>query len=97
MAETFDIGDRPIVTVTFREIGTETLVDPDTISFRLRSPNGTVTTETIAEAIHVSTGVYAWELPAVFDLAGLWAVNAIATNPDTAVEQNITVRTTRFP
>lgn len=96
MAETYDVGDRPVLTATFAdEDGVATAMTA--IAFKIISPSGTVTTNTIANATAVSTGVYDWQIPAAFTESGRWVLRAAGTAPiETAAELVVHVRNSAF-
>lgn len=98
----YDIGDRPTITATFRtapESEGGTLVDPTTVTVRVRTPAGTETlyTSPTASIVNSSTGVWVFTFPAAFDAAGDWFVRFRGTAGTlTAAEQKLTVRPTAF-
>lgn len=57
------------------------LVDPTSLEFNVRKPDGTVQTVpgTDESVQHIETGKYAISI--LFDLQGLWAINAQSINP----------------
>jgi hypothetical protein len=94
--EVYDIGDRPVLTATFRdEDGVATAMT--TIAFKIISPSGTVVTNSIANASAVDTGVYDWQIPEAFDESGRWVLRAQGTAPiETAAELVVRVRDSAF-
>lgn len=74
-------------------------IDPDTVTFKLSSPNGTITTfvyGTDAEVSKTSTGDY--YIDVIPDLPGRWFFRWDSTgmNKATAVEGDFVVQTSAF-
>ncbi len=99
----YDIGDRPVITATFRtapESEGGTLVDPTTVTVRVRKPDGTESgyyTSPTSEIVNSSTGVWVFTFPAAFDVSGDWFVRFRSTaGLLTAGEQKLVVRPTAF-
>ncbi|CAB4136951.1 hypothetical protein UFOVP314_56 [uncultured Caudovirales phage] len=94
MPDTFDLGDRPVVTVTFRdELGV--VRNPTTVQFSYRRPNGTVVAG-LSPGTNPSVGVYTLQLP-VLDQTGPWTYRAVGTGTiDAAVEGRFFVRRSAF-
>lgn len=96
MTVEYDIGDRPTLTFTFRDLDGD-LADPTAITFRLLDPDGNETTEDETDATNTTTGVWVWELPQTFDESGRWFARAEGTETViAAVETQIPVRPSRF-
>lgn len=94
--EVYDIGDRPVLTATFRDED-DVLTAMTAITFKIISPAGTVTSNTIANATNPSTGVYEWQIPAAFTTSGRWVLRAAGTSPiETAAEMVVRVRDSAF-
>ena len=94
----YDIGDRPVITATFRN-DADALTDPTTVTVRVREPDGTETlyTSPVAPIANSSTGVWAFTFPAALDAAGDWYVRFRSTaGLLTAGEQKLVVRPTAF-
>jgi hypothetical protein len=67
MADTFDVGDKPVFTATFKNTA-EALTDPSTVIFIWRTPAGVETSYTYgvdSQVTKTSTGVYAFAAPTV--------------------------------
>jgi uncharacterized protein YfaS (alpha-2-macroglobulin family) len=97
MATTYDIGDRPTITATFTNLAGNA-ADPSAITFKTIAPDGTVTTQTQANATNPGVGTWVYQLPAAFSAAGTWAVRVQATaGLETAGEYTFRVRESRFP
>jgi hypothetical protein len=96
MTAVYDVGDRPVLIATFAdEDGVATSVTAG--SFKIISPAGTTTTESISDATEVSTGVYEWQIPAAFTTSGRWVLRAAGTAPiETAAELVVRVRDSAF-
>jgi hypothetical protein len=93
---TYDIGDRPVLICTFRDED-DVLTTMNTIVFKIISPAGTVTTNSIANATSPSTGVYEWQIPTAFATSGRWVLRAAGTSPiETAAELVVRVRDSAF-
>lgn len=92
--EVFDIGDRPIITVTFRdEAGT--LTSPSTVVFGYVKPDGT---EVVGQSPldNPSTGVFRYRLPTL-DAAGVWTWRGKGTAGLIAADEgSFTVRPSAF-
>lgn len=98
MATTYDIGDRPTATVTFRDTA-DVLTSPTTVVFVVRTPAGVETPYTSPHAAitTVSTGVFAFTFPAPLNEAGAWHVRAKGTaGLEAAAELSFQVRRSNF-
>jgi hypothetical protein len=91
MATTYDIGDAPVVTATFRNIAGD-LADPTTVTAKLREPDGTQTNLT---PLKDSVGTYSVIL-APFDQSGRHRVKFFGTGDLTAAEE-LTLNVRRTP
>lgn len=94
MADEFDIGDRPIVRVEFRdEVGA--LTSPTTVVFSYQRPNGAEVVNQ-APTSNPTAGVFTYALPTI-DQAGTWWYRAKGTGAlVAAVEGSFEVRRSRF-
>jgi hypothetical protein len=96
---TLDIGDRPVITVTFRTAD-GTLTTPTTTTFITRDPAGTETTYATPNAAisTVSTGTLAFTFPSgLLTTAGVWWVRAKGTGSiEAATELAIQVTASAF-
>lgn len=94
---TFNIGTRPTLTVTFRNINGD-LENPTAILFSLRPPQGAIVTGTELNATNVSVGVWDWQVPDPLTLPGTYWVQAMATSGmQVADEICFTVPKSKFP
>jgi hypothetical protein len=92
----YDIGDRPVLVATFKDED-DVLTTMSAIAFKIIDPAGTVTTKAIGDSVSPSTGVYEWQIPASFHLAGRWVLRAAGTAPiETAAELVVRVRESAF-
>lgn len=87
VAETYDIGDMPTVTATFRQIGTGALTTPTALTITVREPDGTETDYDQADATNPSVGVWAFTFPDVIDSCGIWTVKFFGTAVLIAAEE----------
>jgi hypothetical protein len=96
MANRYDLGDRPVWRVTFRNKPTYpevvgALMTPTTREAFYRRPN-TSTWVSLGAGTAVAEGVVEWELPVLDESEG-WTVRATATAPfQTAVREELIVR-----
>lgn len=67
--------------------------DPSTLAFRIKAPDGTVTTITAPNAAITSTVTGTWKLTYLLSQAGryTWAAISSATNEETAQQGTFTV------
>ena len=94
--ETYDIGDRPVLTATFKDED-DVATAMTAIVWKIVDPAGTVTTEAIGDATNTATGVYEWQIPAAFNTSGRWVLRAAGTSPiETAAELVVRVRDSAF-
>jgi len=93
MAIVYDIGDKPTVTVTFRnEAGVAT--NPGAVTGLIRTPDGVEAT--LSAPTNPGTGIYAWSLPTLTQ-AGPHVVRAKGTSGlIAAVEVAFTVQRSAF-
>lgn len=85
--QTYDIGDQPTITATFRQIGTGVLTTPNALTITVREPDGTETDYTQADATNPSVGVWEFAMPAVLDSCGIWTVKFFGTAGVIAAEE----------
>lgn len=71
----YDIGDRPVITATFKDKDA-VLTTPSTIVVKIKDPSGNEDTYTSPDAsiVTASAGVVEFTLPAVLDESGPWTV-----------------------
>jgi len=78
--EIYDIGDRPTLKATFYDDSNpRVLANPVAITFKLKAPDDTVTTETEIAATNPSVGVWLWPSPVTLNAPGTWKMQATAT------------------
>ena len=80
MSTTFDVGDKPVFTATFKDPA-DTLTDPTTVVFLWRTPAGTETDYiylTDSEVTRSSVGVFVFNAPTI-TVAGSHYCRAKAT------------------
>lgn len=82
MAITYDIGDAPTVTATFRDIA-GTLTSPTTVTAKLLAPDGVQTNLTPASS---AAGIWSVTVP-TFALSGRYRVKFFGTGAITAAEE----------
>lgn len=83
----FPLGQTVRVRATFEDPDTLVLVDPNTVTFKVRAPNGVVTTKTYgvdAEVIKESVGKYLYRLTLSQEGTYRWKWTGVAVN-ETAV------------
>lgn len=92
MNDIFDQGDLVRLKAVFTDAETGVAVDPDTVTFRVRKPDGTVTDYAYpAQATKTAVGAYQADVDA--DQAGSWRWRAFSTgNGQAAEEDGFTVR-----
>lgn len=98
MTTTYDIGDRPVATATFRNAA-DVLTDPSAVTFLVRNPAGLETPYVSPHAAIVNTavGVWTFTLPTPIDSSGNWHVRAKGTaGLITAGEVSFFVRSSAF-
>lgn len=91
----YDVGDVVRSTATFKVAGV--LTDPTTVTFKYKSPSGTIVTKTYAlsEVTKDSTGIYHYDF--TVDAAGTWFYRWISTGTAAgASEVQIQVRKSEF-
>lgn len=74
MANTYSIGDLVQITATFTDVDTGDLINPTTVTFTVRAPDGTQTTPS---ASNTSTGIYQAQID--ITEAGIWRWRATGT------------------
>lgn len=106
MAVEYDVGDRPTLIATFRD-EQDALADPDTVTFRYRAPDGTLTSFTWTsgapgtDITRISLGVFSAQIP-ITQAGGFYAWHwlgqgAVPTATESDAETALHVRTTGFP
>jgi hypothetical protein len=92
----YDIGDRPVLTATFKDPESKELVDPDVVVCTVRPPDSTVAEQLTPTVEKVSTGVYRTTLSV--DRAGRWwyAFDGAGDN-QASQERSFTVREQQVP
>ena len=92
---TYDKGDLLRATGTFRDLN-DALVDPTTVTFKAKKPDGTVTTRTYPTNVtKESVGVYYtdWDI----DTSGTWSLRVESTGTAQAAEEvRISVASSQF-
>jgi hypothetical protein len=98
MTDTFDIGDSPTITCTFKT-SADVLADPTTVTFVHRDGAGVETSYVngvAAQVSHPSTGVYAFQVPTI-TTSGAHAIRCKGVGAlIAAVEQRLSVRVSAF-
>jgi hypothetical protein len=87
MANTYDIGDNPRLTATFRNEA-DAVADPTSIVAKYRKPDGTVVTLTYGVDLALykdSTGIYHTDI--TVDMAGRWYYRFVGTGNVIAAEE----------
>ena len=95
---TFDIGDRPRFTATFKLAADDTVTDPSTVTFMWRTSAGVETSYvygTDGEVSKSSTGVFVFTPPTIA-LTGPHTCRVKSTTVTTAGELAVGVRRTAF-
>lgn len=95
---TYDIGDRPVATITFADIAGGSGVS-SAVTCKVRNPAGLVVASVSsphADLTNPSPNVWVYQLP-VLTMAGVWTVRARSTSGlEAAVEQRFTVAGSDF-
>ena len=92
-----DIGDRATIKAEFVEDDEVTPVDPSSITYQVKEPDGTITSEDETDATNPAVGTWLWPLPKAFDAAGTWYVRVEATaGVQTAEELTLEVGRSQF-
>lgn len=94
---TYDIGDRPRFTATFRNEA-DALTDPSTVTFMWRTAAGTETSYvygTNGEVVRSSLGVFVFTPPTI-TVAGAHTCRVKSTSITTAAELAVGVRASKF-
>lgn len=78
---TFDIGDKPTVTATFRDRSTGALANPSGVTVKMLEPDGTLTTYVHPDVniTNPSVGIWEFTLPMIIDQDGGWTVKFYGT------------------
>ena len=98
MTTTFDVGDQPTFTATFKLTADDTLADPSTVTFMWRTPAGTETSYAYGSAGEVaktSTGVFTFT-PPVIAARGPHVCRVKSTGLVAADELVVTARRSEF-
>jgi hypothetical protein len=91
--ETYDVGDKPEVQVTFRDTA-DVLTNPGALSGLIRYPDGTEAA--LSAPTNNSTGIYTWAIPTLTQ-QGVHVVRAKGTSGlVAATEVSFKVRATAF-
>ena len=97
LTDPYDIGDRPTIKALFVATDGTTPADPATIVYKLKAPDGTITTEAETDATNPAIGTWLWPLPQAFDASGTWYVRVEATvGIQTAEELTLEVGLSQF-
>lgn len=80
-SNTYTVGDQATLTASFIDI-TGASIDPTTVTFSVRRPDGTTVTPTV---VHVSTGIY--QATQVLNTPGVWKWKAIGTGTAVAASR----------
>ena len=87
MSETFDIGALVRCKAGFTNSETDAPLDPDTVTFRVRKPDGTLTDYVYpASVTKTATGAYQADVDA--DQAGSWRWRVFSTGNGQAAEED---------
>ena len=98
MATTFDVGDKPVFTATFKDTA-DTLTDPSAVSFLWRTPAGTETDyiyQTDSEVTRSSVGVFVFNAPTIAATGPHYCRAKGTAGLIAAAELGIGVRSTKF-
>ncbi len=94
----YDIGDSVRMKATFKSLDTGLVADPTVITFKLKVPDGTVSTKVYGvdgEIVKDSTGVYHWDFTTLakgkhhWRVTGTGAVIAAGEGLFTVVKSNV--------
>lgn len=90
--ETHDVGDLPRIEAVFTDSDTGATIDPDTVTFRVRAPDGVVTDYSYpTEVTKTAVGVYHVDIDV--DQPGKWRWRVFSTgNGQTAEATEFSVR-----
>lgn len=95
----YDMGDAPLLTGEFRARLTDVLTNPSVVTVKVKTPSGTTTTYTSASSpavVHVSTGVYTLQLPALTEV-GDWFYRFVGIGDLVdAADARFTIRASTF-
>lgn len=73
----FEVGDRIGASATFTRTDNGALIDADTVTAKVRKPDGTVDDYEAADVEHMSTGLYLILID--IDMAGRWRYSFYGT------------------
>ncbi len=85
----YQVGDKVRLKATFTNID-EDAINPDTVTFRVKKPDGTVTV--YSDPVNSSTGVFYKDL--TVDAAGIWTYKVIGTGAVAVEEATFLVEAT---
>lgn len=89
----YDVGDQVRLTATFRATADDSLVNPTTVTLKVKSPAGTVTTPSATSS---STGIWTYDLD--LTLEGNWYYRFVGTGAVKAAGENaLIVNPSAFP
>lgn len=89
----YDIGDKVRLKATFEQ--DDSGVDPDTVTLKVKAPDGTITTVTDGSMTHTTTGVYSYDVDV--DQVGMWHFKFTSTGAyQAAGEGTFRVRPSEF-
>lgn len=96
MSATYYVSSEARLTVKFYDITGVNLVDPTTITIKVRNPAGTETSHTYGvDVTKDAVGIYHYDQ--VFNLAGVWYYRGIGTGAvKAAAEKRIVVQVSPF-
>lgn len=79
----YAIGDLVQITATFTALASKAPVNPTTVTFTVRKPDGTVSNPAASSS---ATGVFTAQLP--IDQSGTWRWRAVGTGAAQAAEES---------
>lgn len=96
MSATYYVSSEARLTVKFYDITGVTLVDPTTVTIKVRKPDGAEASHTYGvDVAKDAVGIYHYDQ--VFDLAGIWYYRGIGTGTvKAAAEKQIQVQVSPF-
>lgn len=98
MATTYDVGDQTTLSATFTTVSTGAVVDPTTVTLKIKRPGGNETSHVYGTDVNVikdSTGKYHYVL--TLDASGDWYQRWVGTGAVvTAGEKVIRVQKSSF-
>lgn len=93
-AELFDVGDMVLLTGTFTDLN-EIPADPNTVTLKVRDPQGNITEYAEVDMAHPETGTWSYEL--LLTRGGEWTYRFAGTGGLVAAgEKTILVRRSAF-